>query len=464
MKQSKDEQVLINFLNQLSKDDSPFSEEITLKFIEQRSTLPKNQFGSIKEVLEVKGIGEKTLSLLTELVDYEKDKVRLRSRTVFSFIGEAPSMEEYRGKVKFEPVPTDGKQGTKGGLQEYYLYYTSDLNKEQLFSRIKNKQNYQSSPNDPWFAIQIHDGKFLSVANDTLGFSDTIRADEAFRFDITGRAIIVNSTDRQLYPNNLTKIVAQRNNGQGGLFFDYGTKEVKYNPTQNYISAPNEPFYFDFFGIQSSNFNVYKGFTLMNFWKGTIGYPRPLQDGNGIDERRFITATGAGLLGHHYDSPGWLPENWYRYVDIVENTSLEIKHLSSQNQQWYVSTNQNGEVAMSSRGVGSPIPVTALFDMYVFYGRWEKRSQISARVVFRSKLNGQCLSVDVDNNITCNTPSHDWNETFLIEQGWGEELNNINLKTPHGKYLYGFLYQGNPVVKADSVTPLNYEQIKVVYP
>lgn len=463
MKQSKDEQVLIEFLNKMTKDDSPFSEEITLKLIEKRNTLPKDQFKSIKEVLEVKGIGEKTLSLLIELADHDKEEIKLRSRTIFSFLGAAPLMKGYNGKVEFEAVPVNEGEEQKSELRDYYLYYTSDLNKDQLFSQIKHIPNYHTQYNDPWFAIQIHDGRFLSVANDVLGFADAIGEDEAFQFSTSSRhQNFLNNP--QLYPPYSTRIIAQKNGGRGGLFYDYGTNEVQYNPTQNYSGASNGPFHFDLFGQDSPANDMYKAFTLMNYWRYAIGRPRPLQDGNGVDERRFITATGGVLSGHDYNSPGWLPQNWYRYVDIVENTSLEINHLSSKVQQWYVSTNHNGEVALSTRVTGNPIPQEALFDMYVFYGRWEKRSNIAARVVFRSKLNGQCLSVDANNNVTCNSSRHDWNETFFIEQGWGGRNNDINLKTAHGKYVLGFLYQGNPVVKADEVTPINFEQINVVYP
>lgn len=464
MKNNKDGQVLIEFLNQMTTNDKLFSEEISQLLLQKREKLPNQRFSSIQEIASIKGIGEKRLKMILELVDYKEKEVHLlKSRTIFSFLGDAPPMKDYQGKVKFEAVPSAEKN--EGELRDYYLYYTSDLDREQLISQIKHTSTYKGSFNDPWFAIQTHSGHFLSVANDQLGFASAITGDEAFRFSKSMR----NGFDihnPQLYPIHSTRIIAQRNHGRGGLFYDYGRKEVAYNPNQNNSNHPNPnaPFHFDLFGQNSPAGSPHKAFTLMNYWQYSIGRPRPAQDGNGIDERRFITATGAGLLGHHYDSPGWLPQNWYRYVDIVENMSLEVKQLSSKNQQWYVSTNHNGNVALSARITGNPIPQEALFDMYVFYGRWEDHSNIATRVVFRSKLNGRCLAVDMNNNVTCTSLGHHWNETFFIEQGWGGHYNDVSLKTAHGKYLLGFLYQGSPVVKADAVTALTLEQFRVVYP
>jgi hypothetical protein len=473
----KKETKLLEFLNQATaKQIDEFADgskngigiTIAKKIIQKRDGLPNGKFTSIQELSDIKGVGkDKIADMLSFIAQTPIESKFIKSRTIFAFAGGAPNLQEYKGEVKFELAEEflDSKEDTKNEYKEikYRLYYNPQLNKEQLFKSIENSRNFRNSSNDYWFAIQANDGRFISkLPNGDIGFSNTIGANEklyAIQYASPHHPSHpyhsghLNENDQQLFPFYKTAFSFGFNSPKHDvLYVDWGSQSIKHqNAYINILADPK--YFFDAFGILSPPTwvtpDLFKAFTFANYADDPIP---------ATDPRKFVGQEGNLLKLRN--QIGWEPKNWFRYVDIVENVGIKAKrdYPGFRNRHMVIT---NGQVSFQHVHTWDvPPPASGRFDMYVFYGKWGDRQNIAPRVMFKSRSNGNYLSVNGNDVVLCTatTPSNE--STFYVEQGWDGQIDDINLKTFQGKYLYGY----QTYAKADKVFPLGFDQIEIVYP
>ena len=234
---------------------------------------------------------------------------------------------------------------------------------------------------------------------------------------------------------------------------DYTNRELKYGVPS---STNNFPQHYDIYGILGQpswihGQNPFKSFTLMTYYDNAVLNP---------DLRVFISQEGSKAKGLVGNDIGWLSKNWFRYVDIVEDISIKAVYETSAFNRMHMAVLPNNDVSFNHIHIWQALPQETKFDMLVFYGYWGDRKTIATKVFFRSKSNGKFLSAGVNGDVSCNSATMGENETFWVEQGWGTSVDNVVLKTNHGKYLYHY----KSYAKADAVTPITFEQLRIVIP
>ncbi|MFN5983181.1 MAG: hypothetical protein ACK479_06930 [Fluviicola sp.] len=425
------------------------------------------KFTSIDQLKSIKGLGEEKITAMLSAIEKMEDKSFIKSRSMFSFSGNAPEFNDLEGRVKF--VPIENSTSKVEGENSYQLFYDKSLDKEKLFQLISNSVNYLNSWQDEWFVIQGNDGKYLS-ANPTTGVVSFVSAIgttgmEYFKIHTglnqhsqqdpnagTNRdvqkysflyAILQCKADTTVGVPNITK----------SLYIDYADRKVKYGTP---ASSANFPIHFDIYGIYGqpswiNGQNPFRSFTLLTYFSNTIQNP---------DQRVFLSQEGAELKGLSASNVGWWPKIWLRYIDVIENISIKGVYDTGNYINMHLNVSNSNSVSFISLNGGQINPQSTQFDMICFYGFWGDRKQIVMKVYFRSKVNNKFLSVDINGVVTCNSTNMGNNETFFVENGWGTSTEDVFLKTYHGKYLYNYI----GYAKADSNTPVVFEPFKIIIP
>lgn len=454
--------------------------EIAKNVIALRTKIGEPGFTELAQLGKVKGLEAAVKAAVKAMEDAQPPKGMVRSRTLFTFAGKPPVISGLERDIKFEVASQticdeEGNPIQQGDETTYVLYYSEKLNKEQLFKALEANLYYRSSSLERVFAIQTRNNQFVTMS--IPNYSVYLRSIYwASKFKITHS--INNPHSPYSFPWNPTSkpnpylAVAIQTSFYGNLgYLNFNSPQNRVAPRQITSNTPNPTIeeYFDISGIVGEPWAgahpMFKNFTLMNTAQGNI---------TGNDPREFIAADNAlpsggsnnGLVGSN-NQTGWLREHQLRYVEVIENMSLEsVQNMShSGSARWFVNcvNSSTGEINAIQISAGAAIPDSAKFDMFVFYGYWDERSNISCRVAFRSKSSGQFVglqpnSLGIQENI--NAKHLDLNEatSFYVENGWGGSVNNINLKTSFGKYL--MCWQN--VVVANTTSPINHEQFKVV--
>lgn len=441
---------------------------IAKRIKEAQLELDDQLFKSIKQISAIKGIGSDKIADMQAAIKKMSNKTKLiKSKTIFSFKGTPPSFENFKEHVKLVPTKLDAKDSAE---KSYYLYYDKNLDKEQVFTHIKSGLGYSKSWQDEWFVIQGKNGNFLS-ANPTTGIVQFVAqigtsGNEYFKF--SHNLNMHASYDPNYHTGNrdvqkysflyaLLKCKADSNqtfqNPLSSLYIDYSNRELKYGVASN---TTNHPHHFDIYGILGqpawiSGQNPFKSFTLMTYYHNQVLNP---------DQRVFISQEGAKLKGIIGNDVGWKPKNWFRYVDVIEDIAIKARHETAFYNKMHLAVNPNDSVSFNHIHSWQSLPLNTKFDMLVFYGHWGERNTIVTKVFFRSKSNNKYLSVDANDNVRCNSNTMGDNESFFIEQGWGTDIDDVVLKTYHGKYFYHY----QSYAKADTITPLSFQQMRIVIP
>lgn len=435
---------------------------------ETQDELENQQFTSIEQISAIKGIGkDKIADMKAAIEKMANTSTLIKSKTIFYFKGTPPAFENFKEQVKLVPTKLDAKDSDE---KSYYLYYDKGLEKEQVFTHIQSGLGYSNSWQDVWFVIQGKDGDFLS-ADPTTGIVQFVsqvglNGNEYFKFSTglnnhstydpyqqTGAG---KNVQKYSFLYALLKCKADPNQTYQGsfssLYIDYSNRELKYGVAAN---TTNHPHHFDIYGILGqpawiSGQNPFKSFTLMTYFHNQVLSP---------DQRVFISQEGNKLKGVVGNDVGWKPKNWFRYVDVVEDISIRARYETSVHIKMHLAVNPDDSASFNYIP-NNFFPANTQFDMLVFYGYWGERNTIVTKVFFRSKENHKFLSVDANDKVRCNSTTMGDNESFFIEQGWGTNVDDVVLKTYHGKYFYHY----QSYAKADTITPSSFEQMKIVIP
>ena len=433
-----------------------------------QAELEEQQFTTIDQIIAISGIGDDKISDMKAAIEKMDNKSTLiKSKTIFSFKGTPPFFENFKEQIKLVPTKLDAKDSDE---KSYYLYYDKNLEKEQVFTHLKSSLGYSKSWQDEWFVIQGEDGNFLS-ADPTTGIVKFVsqigvNGDEFFKFSSNFNQHASYDPNYHTGPRDVQKysflyalLKCQSDQNQtfqnplSSLYIDYSNRELKYGVATN---TTNHPHHFDIYGILGqpawiNGQNPFKSFTLMTYFHNQVLSP---------DQRVFISQEGSKLKGIVGNDVGWKPKNWFRYVDVVEDISIKARYETGLHNKMHLAINPNNSVSFNHIHSWQQFPVNTKFDMLVFYGHWGERNTIVTKVFFRSKSNHKFLSVDTNDTVKCNSNTMGDNESFFIEQGWGSDTNDVLLKTYHGKYFYHY----KSYAKADTITPISFEQMKIVIP
>lgn len=456
----------------------PLGTAVAKRVVEERAKVSKQGFSNLEQLMKVKGLGESNVTaILKRMLNSYPHPDKVRSRTIFTFAKQAPELKEYEGDVVLEKLPSNavdekGNPVEIPGQASYALYYRSGVNKDQLFKRLEADTNFLTSEQDRKFAIQTRNNQFVatSVPNSSVYLREMFFANKFRIRTMTSYAHgILFAANRP----NAKRTVSIETDFYGNLGV------LSFNPTANRVGTrhvtPNQTLpltdFFDISGIISEPWNgahpLFKNFTLMTHVQANIPSGDP---------REFIAADNAvsqpgsqnGLVGNNNNNESWRRECQLRYVEVVENVAIESVFNTTQNSnsRWFLyASNNQGDVNVLGQAPTAGIPLAAQWDMYVFYGYWDERSNIATRVAFRSKASGHFLglkanSLGIYENL--NTINSSLNEmtSFYVENGWGGTGNNVQIKTSSGKYLRSW----QTTVIADSVSPINDEQFKIIIP
>jgi len=432
--------------------------------LEQKTQL----FTSIDQLSAIKGVGEdKIKDMLSAIEKMTEKETLIKSKTIYAFKGGVPTFEEYKNQIQLVPTKLEPEDAEE---KSYFLYYNKSLNKKQVLKALDNYMGYTNSWRDEWCVIQGENGDFLS-ADPTTGvvkFVSQIGTEGKEYFKISTNFnshanfdpnYQTGNTDVQKYSflYALLKCKADPNQAfnspLSSLYIDYSNRELKYGVASNTANYPN---HFDICGILGqpswiSGQNPFRSFTLMTYFDNRVLNP---------DQRVFVSQEGSSLKGLVGNDVGWLFKNWFRYVDVVEDISIKARYETAAYTNMHLAVNPNNGVSFNHIHTWQSMPDSAKFDMLVFYGYWGERNGIVTKVFFRSKENNKFLSVDANNNVSCNSTIMGDNESFFIEQGWGTAIDDVLLKTYHGKYFYH--YQSHAV--SGTITPVTAEQMTIVIP
>jgi len=442
---------------------------IAKRIKETQDELESQQFTSIEQISAIKGIGSDKITDMKAAIEKMNDRTPLiKSKTIFSFNGTTPAFENFKEQVKLVPTKLDTKDSDE---KSYYLYYDKNLDKNQVFTHIKSSLGYSKSWQDEWFVIQGKDGHFLSAdpttsivkfvsqiginGNEYFKFSQNLNMHSNYDpYQQTGHG---RDVQKYSFLYALLKCKADPNQTYQGsfssLYIDYSNRELKYGIAAN---TTNHPHHFDIYGILGqpawiSGQNPFKSFNLMTYYHNQVLNP---------DQRVFISQEGTKLKGLVGNDIGWKPKNWFRYVDVIEDIAIKARYETGSHNKMHLAINPNDSVSFNHIHSWQSFPINTKFDMLVFYGHWGERNSIVTKVFFRSKSNHKFLSVDANDNVKCNSNTMGDNESFFIEQGWGTDIDDVVLKTYHGKYFYHY----KSYAKADTITPISFEQMKIVIP
>jgi hypothetical protein len=476
MESEKKRVQLLDFINNASvlqldnfadTDKNGIGETLSKRIKETQAKLFDSKFTSLEQISSIKGLGDDKMNAMFLAIEgMEKNKL-IKSRTIFTFIGSPPVIESLSKQIQFVLIKNKNTESEE--KQSYHLYYDKNLDKNHVFKNIRSAANFINSHWDQWFAIQGTDGQFLSANPITHAVSFVphlgTNGYEYFKIDIglnNHRSYDPNTGSNQdvqkysfLYSLFKCKAdpIQDYQSPYSTLYLDYADRIVKYG-----IPATNAHFpqHFDIFGIigqpaWANGTNPFKSFTLLTYFDNAVLNP---------DQRVFLSQGQGQLKGLIGNNIGWSPKNWFRYVDILDSISIKAVWEVSGYTNMHLSVNQNNAVSFIHVHTWQAQPLSTQFDLISFYGYWDERQTIATKVCIRSKANGKFLSVDANTNVTCNSVTMGQNETFLVEDGWGGNPNNIVLKTNFGKYFYHYI----SYAKADTVAPVTFEQMEIIIP
>lgn len=472
---------LLSFLNLAEGDliaglpgatGKPMGPKVASLLVDTRNKY-KGGFSDLAQLQEISHIGDTGVkAMLKAFSDHPKHPGFVQSGTRFTLAKGAPKLPEYEGRVIFEKaaysqVDENLKPLDMGDEAHYDLYYAEGLDKEQLFRAITASPNFRSSSAVRVFAMQMRNNQFVatSVPNNSV-YSRSLFFANKFKI----HSSIVNphppynpwwAPSNKPNPYLAVAISTDFYGNQGVLNFSESLNRVG-APSLGTLNASN---YFDISGIIGTPTwaapDHFKSFNILNFKQSNI---------TASDPREYIAASPSlsnqnALVGSN-NQIGWYREHQIRYVEVLENISVQAVHNASHSgaQNVYLNVNNvNGDVSAIYVNKGAAIPATAKFDMFVFYGYWNDRKNISCRVAFKSRYNGRLMGLnDSLEQVNCGGTNNELTErtSFYVEQGWGTDVNAVALKTFYGKYL--LTWQNG--VGADSVVPINAEQFYIHIP
>ena len=188
----------------------------------------------------------------------------------------------------------------------------------------------------------------------------------------------------------------------------------------------------------------------MNFFKDDVSQNDP---------RKFIAQQGFATKAINRTT--WRRENWFRKIQVIKDVSIVGKQFSTATHHNCLTVNPNQPVSFSLQPKNGTIADNAKFDMYVFYGDWYYRKQIAMKVVLKPKNLSTFLSINYNNDsLISHSNIIGLSEFFHVEQGWGDGINDILLKSHNGRYLFAW----HQHAAVHSVVPVVHEQLKVLIP
>lgn len=450
--------------------DEPLGERIARELVLARAKR-KHGLTALDQLHAIGGLDDDGIERLRSyFVVEDRHPGFVRSNTRVRFGGGAvPVLAGFEKTVLFEaaePVVLDEHLAPvdTGDEVTYDVYYADTLDRAVVFRAIEGAPHYKASVYDERFAIQTRSNRFLVAASTQLFATPALLS--AGRFHVRHR--IHNPHGLPFGgvvqgPNTALAVVLSQQNASV-------PKTLRFDEASNLVravdSATTPLAIQDFFDVEGTLAPPYwaspgsfKKFTLMN---------TKLPGSASLGAREYMaehTPTGTTeVLRGTNDQVGWPADRQLRYVEIIQNVSIQSVHNPSHNgaPRVYVNAATTGAPSALYLAPGAPIPTSAKFDMFVFYGRWRDRRDIACRVAFRSRQNGGLLGLDASGEHlrTGGNSNLDASTTFYVEQGWGGGIDDIQLKTSFGKYV---LVWGTGV-GADSVQPINAEQFHIHIP
>lgn len=466
-----DATLMLSFFQDASKE---FGKELVDQVIKLRSTLPDKKFTTIDQLHSIKGLGEKGTHLLLASINTEpKHPGMVKSRETFTFSVAPTIPKEHLGQMVLEGTGPDFKD-TKERI--YLLYYKPELQKEDIHKVVKNLTGFRSSQNDSVFLIQTLDNGFIgaSIGATAPGYiyPANVRSASRFRLYDTKNPAYPNTVNSNLTNSKVAVAFEHENsfffNRRGILGFDSASNEV-ISKTLNNGHVPTSDQYFDISGIIGRPYwaspKTYKSFTIMTH-HASPSLPT-------TDPREFIQLkTGAGIQilegtgRQHF----WQGKTSLRYVEVIEDICIRAidnrSHTGVEKDNMYLHLDDTVVPRVVSTQYfasgATNLPLSIFFDMYVYYGCWGDRDNISCKIMLRSKSTQRdLLSVESNDKIVGFASGSNIQDSFLfVENGTGNNNNNIFLKTQYGKYLKSWR---NTVV-ATSTDPIDHEQWEIVMP
>jgi hypothetical protein len=457
-----DAEWMLSFFQDASKE---FGQKLVDQVVKVRSTLPNERFTKLEELYVIEGLGEKGTDLLLASINTEpKYAGMVKGRETFTFSIAPVIPKSHLGEMVLEGTGPDFKDKKE---RTYLLYYKPELNKETIHKVVKSLTGFVSSQNDSVFMIQALNNKFIVARLSAPGHIYNHGASLGSRFRIYDEK-------NPAYPNtansNLTNskmAVAFEHehyifsNQKGTLRFDSTSNKV-IGESLNNGHVPTSDQYFDISGIigkpQWASPNTYKSFTIMTHHAS--------QSLPANDPREFIqlgTTTNQVLEGtgrQHF----WQGKTSLRYVEVIEDVRIRAienrSHTGVEKDNMYLQIDNGAVSTQYYANTATNLPQSAFFDMYVFYGCWDERANISCRVIFHAKTGSKgFLGVNTSDALTGNYGYVMEDALFSIENGTGNNNNNVFLKTNYGKYLKSWR---NSVV-ATSTDPIDHEQWEIVF-
>jgi len=461
-----DEKWMLSLFQVASKE---FGKELVEQVIKVRSTLPNEKFTTVEQLYSIDGLGKEGVNMLLSVMNTEpKYPGMLKGRETFTFSKAPVIPKPYLKQIILEATGADFK-GKKE--RTYLLYYKPELKKEEVHEVVKSLTGFVSSQNDRIFLIQNLDNTFVAAQTVAPGSIYKYGPKNASRFRIYDEK-------NPAYPNlgntNLTNsevaVAFEYENsnypflGGGILRFDSASNKV-IGGTLSQGQIPTSDQYFDISGIIGrphwASPKTFKSFTIMTHAAQT---PSP------NDPREFIQigSTSFQSLEGTNQQAFWRGKTGFRYVEVIEDVCLRTVHNQShtgvEKDNMYLHVD-NGVIpsTVSTQYFASGatnLPQNIFFDLHIFYGYWDYRDTISCKIMLRGKIAGKGF-LQVDSNDTLRVGGNNMQDYFLfLEKGWGENNNNVFLKTTHGKYLKSW----NNVVSAASVDRIGHEQWEIIFP
>lgn len=466
-----DENWMLSFFQEASKS---FGKELVDQVIETRSKLPNKRFSSLEELYAIKSLGEKGTNTLLSSIKEDKYPEMIKSADTFTFTEEPNIPKSYQGKIAFEET---GSKNEKENQRTYLLYYKPELEKETILKLVKSLAGFKSRQRDRLFAIQTMNNRFIAAQAGYLTPQSHYKG-YIYNFEIGVTTIFrINHLQTPAYPSLGSTYVQ---NGNAAVTFEYDDLTnpsrkgiLKFDKVSNKILGAHltqqlhitTDYQFDIEGIIGrpswASPDKFRSFSIMN---------HTAQNPQTSNTREFIQQGSIHyqiLEGTNSQTP-WVGKTNFRYVEVIKDVCIRAIHNNShqgvQKDNMYLSVNINTNPQVSTEYVApgtTNIPQNIFLDMYVFYGYWEDRNSISSKIMLAPSGGYNFININSNDQVKINTGSVDIHTQFLfLEQGWGQNNNNVYLKTIHGKYLKSW----QNVVVADATAPVVQEQWEIIIP
>lgn len=446
--------------------------------VKQRTAAPQESFRTIESLLKVTGMSQALVDTLwPQFVVKERYPGMIASHTLVGLKGGAPDLKPFNGEVILEPYqgavrPRNPEQAVPEGVTYYELFYSPKRDKEKLLNDLKSLLNFIHFDVKYVFTVQTRHSHYIA----TIPGTDVYLRDFFWATKLSVRGFDAPAhgypySPAAPFPNAFLSLSFNVRNDAGPV----GMLSYTPGPSSKVrtVSLATQPVAtalekFDTEGIFlapiGSSPDYFKSFTLMNYVRANLAPTDPRQfigsntpPNSNPNLNYFLVGTGS--------QAAWEFNHQLRYVDIVENMALKVIHNPTHTAQMghdaYMAVLPGNVVGVQTVPTGAPVPANAKFDMYVHYGYWGERRNISAKVVIRFRPN-LILGVDstTDDVALSAASGLAAQHFFYIENGWGGGVNHVNLKTHVGKYLKCW----NAEIVSDAVVPYIYEQFQVIIP